>query len=173
MDQNQTPTPQPDYSFIANQPGPNGELPGQDLKQKSKKPILVAVVAVFAVLALGMTFLLGNTKDNQTANLTPSQQAVFSYIEAVRNRDIDKAYDLLSPVTRLSKDTYTQVVAPTLVANFDLSQCNIQKPAETTVTAQCLSYDDNKKTALIFQTETDKNGTVKITKHDVAGDNNE
>lgn len=157
MDQNQTPTPQPDYSFIANQPGPNGELPGQAPKKpSSKKPIIAGILAFIIIIGAIGFFLVSKSSPSTPVANQNAQDVPTAFIQAMQKQDdpeLTSARALVSP----SLEKFPNAVYLTLVGlrnGVDFSTCkNDGKSSTDTSKSYVCTTKKNKSITLTVELE--------------------
>lgn len=179
MDQNQTvPPPAPNYDFILNQPGPNGELPGQPPKKSHKKIIalILAVVAIIAAVSL-FVFTAQNSTNEQTS-ISPEQaakeQLVEQFLNFLSSGDYEDAYALLAPnatlgeETGISKEWFVGTIAPVFTKTYETTGCRISMSGEdpSVVTSLCSATDGETSTLHSYQIS-DQQGSQKIEKMEI------
>lgn len=170
MDQNQTPTPQPDYSFIVNQGLPNGEVPGEP-KKRNKKVIVLIVLLVITAMVVGLAiFLPEKQQGQQQANTetvvenneprTDQEAAVRQYLNNMTDGQYSEAYKsvasnaVFGEQTAVTEEWFTQFFAPAVTPTWSFSPCTVFTPDETnpdTVESLCLSQNGQLTIATEFQ----------------------
>lgn len=167
--ENQQPnTPQPDYSFILNQPGPAGQpAPSSGLPPKRHKKLLILLggLIVLAILLVAMA-LSGNkspqnTASTQTAASPLSASPVQDFLAAIQSGNYQSAASML-PHT--SDDPTVAQQLTNLFSPYDLNSCMVSNPqGNQTISSSdltCNRKDGKYKVQLHFRIAQANNGPL-------------
>lgn len=129
MENQDNSNPQPDYSFILNQPS---EAPGpfSPIGGKSHKKIIIIIVCL-VVFFVGLTAIVvlvnkPQSSPNNTSNTTnvpPSINPVDQFLEALKKEDYVKAANLLPGAEDTKQSSATNL--QTTFAKIDMSSCKV------------------------------------------------
>lgn len=167
MDPNQTPTPQPDYNFIVNQPSPDGVEPGQPKKRSKKVIILIILLALTVIIGAFVIFLPDNKQQENTALVfednqpkTLQEDAVRRYLTYLSDDQYGAAYGMLAPEATLGEESNVQEswfiseYAPASTSYWEASPCIIGTPnpeQPNTIESLCRSVDGQFAIARTYQ----------------------
>jgi hypothetical protein len=167
---NQQSSPQPDYSFITNQPVPDN---GGGKKMNVRFVVLISLVVVLVLTAIVGAFLSSaRSKVKEVSRADTPALAAEGYFKSLSEYKVQDAYEFLAKETREKDtlDTFTKGTANVFVNTIDLKSCkSVQSNTEENgiTTVECPSLQD-KNLTIVFELETLREGSdFKISKYTI------
>lgn len=153
---NQQSSPQPDYSFITNQPlQDNGD------RKANKKFIILGslVVALLVATIIGTVLNSAQNKVKQKTDISTAYAITEQYFKALSEYRPNDAYKLLTTETQKAEglEFFTKNTANVFVNTVDLKNCRVEnneaQKTEANTKVECPSLT-NKKLVVVFDVVT-------------------